>query len=203
MSLLTGTFSFTRFFVFDALPENYHDSLLKGVNDNRFQSIPPDSELKESCGWTLFDDFSSTEFHTGNIFYGEFLTLQMRIDKRRIPPKLLKLERRLAINEFIKATGKKRPGFKENRQINERVERNLLKKMPAVPDFFEMAWNLQENFVLLGSVSSKVIEQFMNLFEDSFSVKLYEASMRSLFWKNGDLRKSIEQWDQAEPTVFV
>jgi len=120
------------------------------------------------------------------------------LDRKSVPPSLLKIRFLEAEKKALAARSKKFLSKGEKEEIKERIHLDLLTKAFPVPSFFDVCWSLSQNWVIFGSLSPKVTEEFDNLFKKSFNLTLSplvpwapQELDRSLAEKVGSLKDGV------------
>jgi DNA recombination-dependent growth factor C len=169
MSFLKGTASFVRFSVEGELPENSLDFIAKRVIAYSFKDI--DETYDEySIGWVSVLNMFDTQFAFASYVAGDFITLTLRIDERKVSPAILKkfvqkeeerirLERQLPrLSRSVKV------------EIKERIRTELMRKAIPIPSTFELCWNLSNSTLLFFSTNKKIHSVLEDYIKESFGV---------------------------------
>jgi len=136
-----------------------------------FRDQPLAGEEKAS-GWTSVENVLDTQFEYANYSVGDYLAFAFRLDRKSVPPSLLKIRFLEAEKKTLAAKSKKFLSRGEKEEIKERIHLDLLNKTFPVPSFFDVCWSLSQNWVVFGSLSPKVTEEFEKLFKKSFNLTL-------------------------------
>lgn len=99
---------------------------------------------------------------------GPYLLFCLRIDRKTLPPALLRVRLLEGEQGILRETEKTRLSKDSRRKLKERLQEDLLKKTHPVPSFHEILWEPSRNRLLFGSLSSKVFKDFEDLFKISF-----------------------------------
>jgi hypothetical protein len=169
MSFLKGTASFVRFSVAGKLPENSLDFIAKRVHAYSFKDI--DETYDEySIGWVSVLNMFDTNFSYASYVVGDYITLTLRIDERKISPAILKkflqkeeekvrLERQVPkLSRFLRV------------QIKERIRTELIRKAIPIPATFDLCWNLSNSTLLFFSTNHKIHSLLEDFFKESFGL---------------------------------
>ncbi len=169
MSFLKGTASFVRFSVEGELPENSLDFIANRVIAYSFKDI--DETYDEySIGWVSVLNMFDTQFAFASYVAGDFITLTLRIDERKVSPAILKkfvqkeeervrLERQLPkLSRSVKV------------EIKERIRTELMRKAIPIPSTFELCWNLSNSTLLFFSTNKKIHSVLEDYIKESFGV---------------------------------
>jgi len=169
MGIVKDPLSFSRFRVKGDLPENFNNFFNEMIQRFSFQRALHDEKMK---GWTSVDNPLDTGFEFANYAVGEYMVFSMRVDRKLIPPSLLKL-RFLEEEKKVKTeTGKKFLSRDRKEDLKEKVRLELASIIPAVPSFFEACWSLRGKIVYFCSLSPAPVDDFRDLFKRSFKTEL-------------------------------
>ena len=171
MGLLKGTLTLCRYRLQEPLPGNFNDFLHRQMKRFAFRELPPAGEEKTS-GWTSVENVLDTQFEYANYSVGDYLAFAFRLDRKSVPPSLLKIRFLEAEKKTLAAKSKKFLSKGEKEEIKERIHLDLLNKTFPVPSFFDVCWSLSQNWVVFGSLSPKVTEEFEKLFKKCFNLTL-------------------------------
>lgn len=169
MGFLKGTASFVRFSVEGSLPENPLDFIAKKIMAFTFQDI--DETYDEySIGWVSILNMFDTQFAFASYVVGEYITLTLRIDERKISPAILKKfvqkeEERVRLEKQVPKLSRS-----VKVQIKERIRTELTRKAIPVPVTFELCWNLTNSTLLFFSTNKKVHSLLEDFFKESFGL---------------------------------
>lgn len=169
MGLLKGTASFVRFTVEGELPENPLDYIAERIALFSFQDID-DTYDEYSIGWVSILNMFDSEFDFASHIAGDYITLTLRVDERKVSPAILK-----------KIVQKEEERIKKERQIpklsrtmkveiKERIKVELMRKAIPVPSIYELAWNLTESTLLFFSTNQKAHAILEDFFKESFGL---------------------------------
>jgi hypothetical protein len=172
MGLLKGTLTFSRYRIVGDSPDDFSAFVNKNIRKFAFQEFTSESE-ELSMGWTSIENVLDTQFEYANYALTEYLIFSLRVDKKNVPPSLLKIRSGEAEKAFLKERKQERLYKEQRRQILESVRLDLLSKALPIPAFFDICWRPSKNWLVFGSHSEKLNEQFVKLFERSFQQKLH------------------------------
>ncbi|MBW2658438.1 MAG: recombination-associated protein RdgC [Deltaproteobacteria bacterium] len=169
MGLLKGTASFVRFTIEGELPENPLDYIAERIALFSFQDID-DTYDEYSIGWVSILNMFDSEFDYASHLAGDYVTLTLRIDERKVSPAILK-----------KFVAKEEERVKKERQvpklgramkveIKERVRVELMRKAIPVPSTFELCWNISDSTMLFFSTNQKIHAILEDFFKESFGL---------------------------------
>lgn len=171
MGLLAGTASFTRFMVEGELPGNAWDFIADQVTKHSFKDI--DDTLDElSIGWVSVGDMFDSRFAYGSYAAGDYVTLAMRVDERKVSGAVLK---KFAAKEEARIKEEKdlrRLSRTVRLEIKERIKAELMRKSPPVPAVYDLCWNVPKGTVLFFSNGRKPLALLEELFKETFGLSL-------------------------------
>ncbi len=171
MGLLKGNFSFARFHVEGQLPKEFFTFVNNRIKANSFREIPKSTEEKR-LGWVSVTDILDADFEAANYSLGDYLIFSLRIDRKVIPPKLMKIKVMEEERQFLAESGRKWINKQTAAGIKDKVKMELLTKLDPVPSFYDVCWALGQNTVYFSSLSDKVMDDFIDLFKKTFSLSL-------------------------------
>ncbi len=171
MGLLSSSATFVRYSVVGDIPQNFWDLASDQINRFAFKDI--DETYDEfSVGWVSVLNMFDVDFAYASFAAGDHICLTMRVDERKVSPKVLK-KFCLKEEERIK---KERQIPKLSRgqriEIKENMEMMLMKRAVPVPATYDLVWNLAENTVLFFSTNQKAQAQLEDFFKDTFGLLL-------------------------------
>ena len=171
MGLMKGTLTFSRYRLREPLPGNFQEFIHRQIKRFAFRELSMGSEEKSS-GWTSLDNILDTQFEYANYAVGDYLTFSFRLDRKKVPPSLMKIKYLEAEKKALGAKTKKFLSKGEKEELKERIHLELLSKTYPVPSFFDVCWSLSGGWVIFGSLSPKAAEEFEKLFKKSFNLTL-------------------------------
>ena len=183
MGLLKGSFTFARFHVDGQLPQAFLNFVNSQIKANSFRNVPKSTEEKR-LGWVSLTDILDTDFENSNYALGDYLIFSLRIDRKLIPPKLMKIKLMEEERRFLVQSGKNR--------IN-KVKLELLTKLDAIPSFYDVCWAVGKNTIYFSSLADKVTDDFVDLFKKTFSSNLrrFSPQENNLITKESESTKAV------------
>ncbi len=203
MGLLSSTVSVTRYQV-KGEPENpVLESVYKGLTKNAIKEIDDDS-VEKGVGWTSFENPYTPDFEGSSFVIGTYLVFSMRIDKKSIPPKVIKKHYTLEMASQLKKTGRKYLSRNEKKTLKENVINVLSLRTPATPNIYDIIWNLEESWLWFFSNLKTANEELETLFSKSFKLSL----IRLFPFTTADLMPNLSQakrdvLSKLSPTTFT
>ncbi|MFH0780646.1 MAG: recombination-associated protein RdgC [Pseudomonadota bacterium] len=169
MSFLKGTASFVRFSVEGTLPENSLDFIAKRIMAYSFKDID-DTYDEYSIGWVSILNMFDTQFAFASYVAGDYITLTLRIDERKVSPAILKKfvqkeEERVRVEKQVPRLGRS-----VKVEIKERIRTELMRKAIPIPATFELCWNLSNSTLLFFSTNKKIHSVLEDFFKESFGL---------------------------------
>ncbi|MCK9274527.1 MAG: recombination-associated protein RdgC [Syntrophales bacterium] len=169
MGLLKGSATFTRYRVIGEMQDGFRDFFDTQIKLHSFKEISTGLEEK-STGWTSSENVLDTDFQYAGYSLGDYVLFCLRIDRKNIPPALLKLKVLEAEKKYAEENNLKKIYKEQRAEIRETVRRELLAHTAPVPSFYEVCWALSESWLILGTLSANVFEDFEELFKRSFNL---------------------------------
>lgn len=171
MGLLSRSTSFVRYAVEGDLPENFWDFAAERIAMHSFRDIDESFE-ESSIGWVSVLNMFDSEFAYASYAAGDHLVLSLRIDERKVAPKVLnkfclKEEERLKKERQIPKLSRS-----QRMEIKENVKLMLMKKAPPVPAVYDLCWNLANGTLLFFSTNQKAQEILEDFFKDTFGLNI-------------------------------
>ena len=173
MGFVSGSASFVRFGVEGELPANTLEFLADRIASFSFRDID-DSMDEYSIGWVSVMNMFDAGFRYASYMNGDYVTLTMRIDERKVSPAILKKfvqkeEERIKLEKQIPKIGRTLKA-----EIKERVHAELIRKAIPIPAVFDLCWNLSESTVLFFTTNKKIHAVLEDFFKDCFGLLLVQ-----------------------------
>jgi hypothetical protein len=173
MGLLKGTASFVRFSVEGNLPENTWDYIAERVAMFSFRDID-DTYDENSLGWVSIANMFDAEFGYASYANGNFVTLSLRFDERKVSTIILK---KLVQKEEERIKKEKRiPKISRTLrvEIKERIHSELVKKAIPLPSVYDLSWNMSDSTLLFFSTNAKAHALLEDYFKKTFGLILIQ-----------------------------
>ena len=171
MGILSSAVSITRYKVEGKLKEPVLETILNGLEQNSVSEI--DDDISErAVGWTSFESPFNPDFRGSSFDYGSYLSFSLRIDKKTIPPKVLKKYRDIESARRLAESGRTYLSKDEKQSIKENVTTLFHRKLPATPHVYDVLWNLAGSRLLFFSNLKVANEELETLFFKSFRLTL-------------------------------
>lgn len=174
MGLLTGRMTCRRFSVEGDVPDNYHDAYAAQLDEYGFREpIDVGSPPEEVEGWVRHDNVMDVDFSDRNTWsYSDYIIFSMRIDTRKIPPKLLTAKTKAAALAWAEEHGVERVPASVLTEIRESVKDALLRRALPKLRVFEVIWNVSGGYVLFSSTADNLCDRLRKRFYRTFGLKL-------------------------------
>ena len=171
MGLLKGNITFSRFRILGSMPDPFDEFFAERIHRFAFQNIwhTGDEKIK---GWISIENCVDSDFPYASYAQGKYLLFSLRIDRKFIPPSLLKIRLMEAEQKQLKESGQKKLYRVQREAIRDSVRLELLAKALPVPSFYDICWSVQERMLTFCSLSDKVGTELQEFFRDSFSLTL-------------------------------
>ena len=172
MSLLKGNFTFMRFHVEGQLPQAFLNFVNDKIKANAFREAPKSTDEKR-LGWVSLTDVLDADFEKANYALGDYLIFCLRIDRKLIPPKLMKLKLMTEERNYLtQSAGSGRINKQIATAIKDKVKLELMTKLDPVPSFYDVCWAIGQNKIYFSSLADTVADDFVDLFKKTFSLNL-------------------------------
>ncbi len=173
MGLIKGSASFVRFSVEGEVPENIWDFVAERVAAFSFQDID-DTYDEFSMGWVSILNMFDSDFQFASYANGDFVTLTMRVDERKVSPAILKKfcskeEERIKKERQLPKIGKAMKA-----EIKERMRSELMQRAVPVPAIYDLCWNLSDSTLLFYSTNKKAQAYLEDLFKETFGLYIVQ-----------------------------
>jgi len=90
MGLISGSGSFTRYWVDNPLPKNFMEELPEKIARYTFKNLEENSFEERSIGWVNIMDILDNRFKAMEYLKEPFLAMSFRVDKRKVPQTALR-----------------------------------------------------------------------------------------------------------------
>lgn len=201
MGFLKGTASFVRFSVVGELPENALDFIADRIISFSFQDID-DTYDEYSIGWVSINNMFDSQFQYASYVAGDFITLTLRIDERKVSPAILKKivqkeEERVRLEKQVPKLSRS-----VKIQIKERVQTELMRKAIPIPATFELCWSLSDSTLLFFSTNKKIHAILEDYFKESFGLLIRQQIPYTTAEHLLD-EEQVAMLERISPDIFV
>ncbi len=173
MGFISGSASFVRFSVEGELPENILDFIADRIAAFSFQDID-DTYDEYSIGWVSVLNMFDSNFEYGSYANGDYVTLTMRVDERKVSPVILK---KFCLKEEERVKKEKQiPKISRTMksEIKERIRVELMRKSVPIPAVYDLCWNLSDSTLLFFSTNKKAQALLEDFFKETFGLLIMQ-----------------------------
>lgn len=171
MGLLSGSSSFTRYKVNGPIAEPLVETVRQALAQNTVEDIDNKPEEK-TLGWASFaKPFVQDMSHT-DIAIGAYLVFALRMDKKTLPARVVRQHAMQETRKRLAASGRAFLSKQEKEEVKEQVAKRLFVRLPPVPFFFDVLWNMETGILTFFSTQKAAREAFESLFYKSFGVTI-------------------------------
>lgn len=201
MSLLKGSASFVRFSVEGELPENLLDYVADRVVSFSFKDI--DETYDEySIGWVSILNMFDSEFKYASYVAGDYITLTLRIDERKVSSAILKKfvqkeEERVRLEKELPKLSRSMKV-----EIKDRIRTELMRKAIPVPATYELCWSLSDSTLIFFSTNKKAQALLEDYFKETFGL-LLKQQIPYLTAEHLLDDEQIASLERITPEIFV
>ncbi len=202
MPALTGSLSYTRFFVQGEVPEDFRQRFMRAIRLRTIKPLTADDDALERFGWWAISD-PKPELDYADVFFNTYLNLGFRTDRWVLSGALVRAKLREAETLYRVKKGRERLSRQEKTELKELVVRKLRKlTMPAMRTV-DLSWSLEEGIVRFFSQSPKAIMNMSELFKKTFHLELLAESPYTLAARLGLDEAQEKAWEGLSPTLFL
>lgn len=201
MGLLKGSASFVRFSVEGELPENLLDFVADRVVSFAFRDID-DTYDEYSIGWVSILNMFDSEFKYASYAAGDYITLTLRIDERKVSSAILKKvvqkeEERVRLEKELK----KLPRSMKV-EIKDRIRTELMRKAVPIPTIYELCWSLSDSTLIFFSTNKKAQALLEDYFKETFGL-LIKQQIPYITAEHLLDEDQVAVLDRINPEIFV
>ncbi len=178
MAITSSSATFSRFYVPDEVRDDFWGFIDEKLNAGCFKE--PDDDQEQAQGFTSWDDLFEPTFPFGSYHKGEYVAFNFRLDQRKVPSMVQKKYIREAVQKHRDENNGKWPSREERIDIEENVKSWLLSRALLLPAICQVAWNTAQKWMFVGTTSTKMLDAFLNQFEEYF--KLYPVPLFHAHW---------------------
>ncbi len=171
MGILSSSVSITRYKVAGTLQPPIVDSVASALSRHAISEIGDDA-LTKSVGWTSVARPYDAEFNDLSFVFGSLFVFSLRIDRKSIPPKLLRKHVSIETTQRIKTSGRHYLSQNEKKSIKDQVIQRLTQRIPATPSIYDVIWDFERQSLWFLSNLRKANEELETLFNKSFQLTL-------------------------------
>lgn len=171
MRLLSASNSITRYRVEGRLKKPVLETVAAGLKKNAISEIDDDAS-ERAVGWTSFENPYQPDFYGSTYSYGTYLVFALRIDRKSIPPKVVKKHFFIESARHLAESGRQYLSRNEKQIIKDHVIDRLHTKIPATPHVYDVIWNFEDSVLWFFSNLKAANEELETLFLQSFDLTL-------------------------------
>lgn len=208
MPILRGAVTFSRFRVQAPEPAKLSKKakqLAKSLKTRGFEPIDRQSDEERSAGFVELEEHDSTEFASGNLYFGEYALFSYRVETLKVPSALLRAEHEKWCREYEREKG--HPPKRYEKTESRLALRHTLRAR-AVPNtkVHDISWNLQTGEMQIWASPRKVVDEIQEALEKACDIELTSmvpvAVAQALGIDEKDLQPTAElSWPEAEGEV--
>ena len=203
MGIQSPTASISRYRVEGNLEKPIIETVRRGLKSNVIEDIDKES-VETSVGWTSFYQPYQPNFDGPSFIFGTLFIFSLRIDKKTVPPKLLHKHVMLASTKRLAETGRRYLSRNEKQVLKEQVTGQLIQRIPATPNIYDLIWNPEESSLLFFTSLKTANEELETLFRRSFGVSLIRLFPYTAAELNSNLTESERDvLKSLKPTDFT
>ena len=196
--ILKGTASIVRYKVNGEIENNIIQFVTDKLKENVILDIDEGAQEK-SVGWTSTNAPHAPFFEDSSFLIGQYFVFSLRIDKKKIPAKVLKKHVTIESDRRLKFAGKEFISKSERQQIRESVSEMLLLKMHSTPNEYDLMWDYEEKELMFFTTNKSANEELESIFNKSFGFTLIK-----LFpYTNADLTMDLNVDQRAKLTQLT
>lgn len=171
MGFVSRSVSLMRYRVQGQIEGPFWEAVDDGVRKYVFHSVEgPGDEV--GIGWTSIDDFTDTEFQGASYVRGNYVSLGLRVDTVRVPPRILEMHVKQETKKRLAETGRQRLSSSQRRELKEYIKESLKKNTLPSIQVFDLVWETSQGVAYFASLSIKARERVEELFKKSFGLTL-------------------------------
>jgi hypothetical protein len=169
--MLSSSVSITRYQVQGKLEKPILETIAAALKKNAILEID-DPTLDKAIGWTSFEKPYQPDFGGSSFVYGNYLVFSLRIDRKTVPPKLVKKNMAIESEKRLAESGRPYLSRSEKERIRDQIMDRLYATVPATPNIFDIVWNYEDACLWFFSNLKGSNEALETLFSRSFDLTL-------------------------------
>ncbi|MCO4744103.1 MAG: recombination-associated protein RdgC [Proteobacteria bacterium] len=184
MAILSGALTVRRFRVLGDVPDGFRDSYRDRLNEYGFKEPAVETGKEATEGWCQTQSLLDVEFDDFDRWlHMPYATFALRVDKKTLPAKLLTATVKKKCEAWCAERGVERCPASVKSEIKDALEAEWLKRTLPRVAVTECVWSIQDEYLLLHSLSEGTTERFRKRFFQTFGLKLIPWS--PLDWTDG------------------
>ena len=203
MGLLSSRTSVTCYQVEGTLPKPIVDSIEKGLANNAISNID-NKPVEKATGWTSFETPYVPNFSDSSFLWGTDLIFSLRLDKKTVSTRVVRKQCEEKAQKYMEKTGQKILAKNERKTIKEKVLNDLILRIPATPQVYDLVWKYEESRLWFFSNLKGANEELENIFFKSFSLRLLRLFPYTIADLTADFSdKQKDDLFKTSPTNFM
>jgi hypothetical protein len=203
MGYFRGRVTFVRYRVDRSVPRLFGPEHLERLTAHVIGTQRTAEKDGIEVGWITGEDILDTAFDLAK----NILHFALRIDRQTLPGDLL----RSYTNAELRALGAQNPSGRPTRAqkkeareaARERLEAEAKDGRFAQRTAYPVLWDRQTRYLLVGTFSSRALEQAEKLFRETFRCDLCRLDADALAQRWAESNKQEGRWSTLRPTPFV
>lgn len=173
MGALSGSITFKSFYVDGEPPNDFHDDYIAKLQSKAFRPLSPIGDDESTVGWVTVQKPLEMTFQRFDIFFNQYILFALRIDKWALPSNIVNA--RILQNTELKFPKNDEPK-KISKRAKEEIKSEVIQemKLQSIPSMkiVDVLWNFTERKLQFYTVNKNLCEEFAELFEETFKLKL-------------------------------
>lgn len=203
MGLLSSKNSVTRYKVSGKLEAPVHEFVYHALKDYALSTLE-DEASDMVVGWTSVDYPFAPDFEGYSFVFGTYMLFSLRIDKKSIPSKLIQKHYAQEVARRKAETGREFLARHEEKAIKDHVINRLSRRVPSIPNVYDLIWNHPEADLWFFSNMKTANEELETLFFKSFNLHLIRLFPYTIAELLCDLAHGERDYlQQLSPTDFT
>ncbi len=171
MGILSSAVSVTRYRVEGKIEAAVMETVTRALKKYAVREIDDDAADK-SVGWTSFEHPFQPTFEGSSFVFGNLFVFSLRIDRKSIPPKLLKKHLTRETSERLAKTRQRFLTKDEKKALKDKVVNDLSIRVPSTPNVYDLMWDYENAALSFFSNLKSANEELETLFKKSFNLAL-------------------------------
>jgi DNA recombination-dependent growth factor C len=171
MGIVSSAVSITRYQVEGRLGGAVMETVTAGLKKNAIAEIDEES-AERAAGWTSLEHPYQPYFDGSSFVVANLFVFALRIDRKSIPPKLLKKHLTLETAKKLAKTQRRFLSKDEKQTLKDKVVNELALRVPSTPNVYDVVWNYEEGVIWFFSNLRSANEEFETIFKRSFNLSL-------------------------------
>ncbi len=173
MGFLSSSMSVSRYWVEKNKDDD--DSVLELVRDGLTKNAVSEIEdeyAEIAAGWTPHESPYDPDFEKFPMTFGTYFLFSLRIDKKKIPAKIIQKQTAIEIAKRLKKAGRDFISKNEKTDIKDMIIEKLMRQIPSTPNIYDVLWDYDQSSLYFLTTQKAANETFETLFRKSFDMKL-------------------------------